>query len=97
VALDYYTPRLQGGMFVGRIRWENDAMYREPAPNFFKHDVSLLGGVRGGLRTRYTDFQADATLAYRYNYLFQYGGANPGLLRTVDMHNLTISLAATPR
>ena len=97
LALDYIRPRGQGGVFLGRIRWENDAMYREPAPNFFKHDVSVLGGVRAGLRTRYTDFETAATLAYRYNYLFQYGGANPGLFRTVDMHNLTLSLAATPR
>ncbi len=97
VAVDYLAFKWQGGIHLGRIRWENDAMYREHAPNFFRHDVSVLGGLRGGVRTPLTDLGADVTFAYRYNYLFQYGGANPGLLRTVDMRNLTIALTATPR
>jgi hypothetical protein len=97
IALDWFTPGWQLGGFLGRIRWENDAMYRQPAPHFWRHDVSLLSGVRGGWRTPWTDFSAELTIARRYNYLFQNSIPSPGLSRTVDVNNLTLALAATPR
>lgn len=97
LALDWIAPRWQAGLFGERTRWENDALYRQPAPNFARHDVTLAGGVRGGWRTRLTDFTASATLGYRFNFLFQNGYANPGGYRTVDVRNVTIRLAATPR
>jgi hypothetical protein len=96
IGVDYIAGRWQAGVFVGRVRWENDALYRQPAPNFFRHDVSVLSGLRGMYRTRWTDFQASMTYARRYNYLFQFGGSNPGGYRTVDKQNLTLSIAATP-
>jgi len=97
IGLDWLAPRWQGGVFVGRIRWENDALYRQGAANFFRHDVTVLMGTRGGVRTPLSDFVLEATYGYRYNYQFQYGGANPGGFRTVDARNLTVTLAATPR
>lgn len=97
VALDWMPPRWQLGAFIGRIRWDNDAMYRWTAPTFWKHDVSMLAGVRGGWRTPLTDVTAELTLARRYNYLFQNGIASPGGYRTVDVNNVTLALAVTPR
>ena len=96
IALDYLAQRWQGGVYVGRIRWENDALYRQLAPNFFRHDVTVLSGARGGWRSALSDVSIEVTLARRYNYLFQNGQANPGGFRTVDVNNLTITLAATP-
>ena len=97
LALDYMPARWQGGVFAGRIRWDNDALYRQIAPNFFRHDVTVFAGLRGGYRTRFTDLSADVTFGYRYNYLFQFGGSNPGGFRTVDVRNATVRFSATPR
>jgi hypothetical protein len=97
LALDYLTPRWQGGVFAGRIRWENDALYRTFVPNFFRHDVTVLGGARGAWRAPFTDLSFDVTYGYRHNFLFQNGLANPGGYKTVDVRNVTVTLAATPR
>lgn len=99
IALDWILPRWQAGTYVGRIRWENDAMYRQMVPTLFMHDVSVLGGLRGAWRGALTDVSVDLTYAYRYNYLFQNGFASPGRypFRTVDVRNVTLSLAVTPR
>ena len=97
LAVDWITPMWEGGAFVGRVRWDNDAMYRQPAPNFWKHDVSTLSGVRAGWRSSLADLSAEITAARRYNYLFQNGIASPGGYRTVDVRNITLALAVTPR
>ncbi|HJQ21039.1 MAG TPA: capsule assembly Wzi family protein [Gemmatimonadaceae bacterium] len=97
VATDWLARRWQAGAFVGRIRWENDALYRQVAPTFFRHDVSILSGVRGGWRSAVSDFTAELTVARRLNYLFQNGFANPGGYRDVDVQNITLALVATPR
>lgn len=99
VALDYIAPTWQFGWYAGRIRWENDALYRQPIPSLFMHDVTVLTGLRGARRTRWTDISLDATFGYRFNYLFQNGIPNPGgyAFRTVDVRNFTISMAMTPR
>lgn len=94
---DYVTHRWHAGAFVGRIRWENDALYREPLANVWRHDVTVFGGVRGAWRSGLTDIGVDATIGYRYNYLFQNGQANPGGYRTVDVRNYTVTMRFTPR
>ena len=85
------------GLMLQRIRWEDNALYRQPAVNFFRHDVTLLAGVRGTLRTRAYDFSASIAADPRYDYLFQNGYANPGGRRTIDVSNLTITFSAAPR
>ncbi|HMC56740.1 MAG TPA: capsule assembly Wzi family protein, partial [Gemmatimonadaceae bacterium] len=67
---DWITRRWQAGAFVGRTRWDNDALYRRVA-TFFDHDVSLFGGIRGAWRATLTDISAELTVARRFNYLFQ--------------------------
>ena len=85
------------GAMLQRIRWEDNALYRQPVVNFFRHDVTLLAGVRGTLRTKAYDFSASIAAEPRYNYLFQDGFANPGERRTIDISNLTITFSAAPR
>ncbi len=97
IAVDWLAPRWQFGAFLGRVRWDNDAMYRQPGTTFFHHDVSLLSGLRGGWRSRLSDFAAELTVARRFNYLFQNGSVSPPGFRTVDVSNVTLALAATPR
>jgi hypothetical protein len=97
IGVDYIARRWQFGGFIGRVRWDNDALYRQGAPTFFRHDVSVLSGLRGAWRAPVIDLSAELTVARRYNYLFQNGFANPGLYRDVNVNNLTLALAATPR
>ncbi|HEX2188371.1 MAG TPA: LysM peptidoglycan-binding domain-containing protein [Longimicrobiaceae bacterium] len=90
------------GVFVGRVRWDNDAFLTTPRATIYPwawlaHDVSLSGGVRAGLRL--PAFQVDAELATtkRYNYLYQNAGhswetAEDG----VDVRNHTLRLTVTP-
>ncbi len=86
-----------GGLFASRVRWENDALYRQANANFFRHDVSLTGGVRGSIRRSRWDLSAEAAYTDRINYLFQNGFNNPGGIRTVDVHDVSISLSVSPR
>jgi hypothetical protein len=97
IAVDYIAPHWQLGSYVGRIRWENDAMYREPVPHLFLHDVTVLTGLRAARRTRGADVSIDATFGYRFNYLFQNGIPQPGGFGTVDVRNFTLSTTVTPR
>ena len=97
IGLDWIVPRWQLGGFLGRIRWDNDALYRDPTATFFRHDATILSGVRGAVRARHADFSIELTASRRYNYLFQNGFSNPGGYRDVDVGNVTLSLAATPR
>jgi hypothetical protein len=97
LAGDVLLPTSHVGLFVGRIRWENDAFYRQPFTSFLRHDVSVFTGVRGGTRLPSADISAQITITHRYNYLFQNGAANPGGYRTVDIHNVTLSARVAPR
>lgn len=97
IAWDLLTRRADVGLFAQRVRWNNDALYRQRFANFFRHDVSLMGGLRGGVRAPYLDVAGELTLEKRLNYLFQGGFANPGGRRTVDVDNVVLRLQLTPR
>lgn len=97
IAADYLTPRDQIGVFVGRTRWEDNAMYRQPTSTFFSHDVSIYSGIRGGYRFPLVDLSVDLTVARRLNYLFQNGFVNPDGIRTVSVQNVTLGTRLTPR
>lgn len=97
LAGDYLARRWQVGAFVGRIRWENDALYRQPVANFFRHDVSVFAGLRAGARLPHLEVTTEFTAARRNNYLFQNGFANPRGRRTIDVVNYTLALLLSPR
>lgn len=97
LASDYMARDWSLGIMLQRIRWEDNAFERQPLANFFRHDVTLMAGVRGTLRTRAYDFSASIAGNPRYSYLFQDGFANPGGRRTIDVSNLTITFGAAPR
>ena len=97
LASDVLGDRTRIGLAVGRIRWNNDALDRQPNANFFRHDVTAYVGVRGARRARLADVSADVYWSRRDNYEFQNGVANAGGLRTVDVPNVTLALGVTPR
>lgn len=96
-AADYVAPAWTAGLFAGRTRWDNDAMYQQPAPNFKKHDVTIYSGARGSYRHRLGDASAELTIGRRMNYLFQSAAGQAGGYRGVDLQNITLGLAVTPR
>lgn len=95
-ALDYYAPRWRLGAFAQRVRHQNDALYRAPVPNLFRHDVSLAGGLRAGARYAGVDARATASYERRLNFLFQNGTYNYLGVGSVDVNNLTFGLALSP-
>ena len=97
IAADYMMPTWSAGVMLQRIRWEDNALYRTNLPNFLKHDVTLLAGLRGTLRTRTYDYSASLAANPRFNYLFQNGFASPDGRRTVDVSNFTFTLGIAPR
>ena len=97
LAVDEIHPRAQLGVFVGRIRWEEGALYRQIYRTFFSHDVSMLAGIRGGLRLPTLDVNADLTATKRFNYLFQNGSGNAGGGGTVNVINITLATRITAR
>jgi hypothetical protein len=91
LAADYIAPRWQGGVFIGRTRWENDALYRQEA-RLTRHDVTIFSGVRGGLQAYGLRVQSQITVGRRLNYLFQDDNFNPAEKPrlAVDIQNVTV-------
>jgi hypothetical protein len=99
VAVDYLANDWQAGAFVGRIRWENNAMYRIPEPRATKHDVTIYSGLRGAVRSAMADVFAELTIGRRLNYLFQ----NEAILLGEEspfagnVSNVTLAITVTSR
>jgi hypothetical protein len=65
-------------------------------PNAFRHDVSLTGGLRAGLRQRGLDARATLAVTERLNYLFQGGSFNFLGIGTVDVRNVSLAVSLSP-
>ena len=96
-AVDYYGARWQAGGFVNRVRWQNDALYRQFLANILRHDVSTGVGVRAGRRFTKLDARAELSYNSRKNFLFQNGTTNYLGVRTVDVGNATLAIDIAPR
>lgn len=89
------------GLFLGRVRWANDAYYDYPYRTslYFGHDVSVYGGVRGATTVGPFSLAADYTLQRRYNVFFQNFGTVSFTTRNerdVWNHTLQLRLSAAP-
>lgn len=75
LAVDYLAPQWRVGVFAGRIRWENDALYTvpdgSPGNKWCMHDVSIFGGVRAAYRTSFARFTAALSHGTRMNIHFR--------------------------
>jgi hypothetical protein len=95
--VDYLAGRWQVGLFGERIRWDNDAYYADP--NYaFAHDVTVMGGVRGGARLGGVLIEAEVTTGTRFDYLFQNTAFNHETATdsAVDVRNHTLRLTVSP-
>lgn len=97
IAGDWLTPGWQAGAFIGRVRSENDALYREGGPRLTQHDVTVYSGVRGGVRLPRSDVMGTLTIGRRYNYLLQsvFYLATP--VNAVDIPNTSLTITVSPR
>lgn len=71
VGVDLLSARWQHGVTLERVRWNNDALYRQANPYSNRHDITITGGWRSAWRGDVLDISLDARLARRWNYLFQ--------------------------
>jgi hypothetical protein len=94
---DYLARNWRLGAFGGRVRWDNDvygtsfAVFQEVG-----HDVSVFGGLRGGIRLLGADFSAEVAREVRYNYLFQGPFGNPFGNGATDVNNTIVRLSVVP-
>jgi hypothetical protein len=97
IGFDWIAGRWQAGAFVTRIRWENDALYRQPEPRLTRHDVTMASGLRGGARIGPYGVAAEITVGRRYNYQFQNESYVPSETAAIDIQNVTIAMTLSPR
>ena len=96
LASDYLTPRWQVGVYGARIRWANDTYYRfGQFRNTTGHDVSLLAGIRGSIRSRGAEYAGEIGREARYNYLFQNWSPSFDDIRAVDVNNWRVVLTVS--
>jgi hypothetical protein len=99
LSVDRISGRWHVGAYGERVRWNNEALARQYLPTYYRHDVTLRGGIRGGMRTRIAGqpyyVALDASLGKRLNYLFQ----NTTFIeyRTVDVVVPQLRLTLSPR
>lgn len=93
-----YRGEYQLGLSAGRVRWAQDAYYREPSQGrltYMVHDVSLYAGLTGLADLKWGQVELSWTPTLRMNYLFQ--TVDPfGFGDDFDVRNQTLSLRITP-
>ncbi|HEX6573590.1 MAG TPA: hypothetical protein VF042_01350 [Gemmatimonadaceae bacterium] len=95
LAMDFIDPVWSGGLFVGRIRWNEDihSTYGFPSyQGYCVHDVSLFPGARGSFNHRFGYISADVTFGNRFNAWFQEASGCPKGNTIRDIRNRTISV-----
>lgn len=95
LSADRIASRWSAGLYAERVRWNNDALYRQYLPYANRHDVSLRLGARAGFRRFGYDAMLDASWGNRLNYLFQNNEFLPEY-RTVDVRVPQLHLTLSP-
>jgi len=101
LGLDVASRAASAGLFVSRIRWDDDSFYTIPRPlgnGLCKHDVSLAYGVRGSARAPFGIVDGSLSVQNRLNLYWQALGLcfqNEEL--QVDKRNISIEFRVHPR
>jgi hypothetical protein len=86
------------GVFVERVRWDDDAFYTRPNSwQFGAHDVSVLAGGRARLRTRAGDLGLEAFRERRLNFLYQNPSTDFLAREAISKTNYSLRITVTPR
>ncbi len=106
LAVDYVAPLWQAGVFVSRIRWDGDALYRFPTTNvrgtpnkWCSHDTSMMWGVRAAQRGTFGLLEVSFGVDLRRNVFFEQRsvcGENMDQRDVRDEMNRTLVIRLTP-
>jgi hypothetical protein len=106
VGVDYVAPTWRVGVFGGRIRWDDDALYTFPTPptalapnKWCAHDVSLFAGVMGAVERTWGRLRIALTRGERLNVFFHnltQCDLEPDPLPILDARNTTLEVRFTP-
>jgi hypothetical protein len=91
----WITPHWLAGGFAERVRWNEDALFREYATAHNRHDVTMRLGVTGGLTLPGYRTLFELSWGKRINYLFQNAAYLPDY-RTVDVSLRQLKVTVTP-
>ena len=100
LAMDLRDSLSSAGIFFGRIRWDDDALYTIARPNgngLCKHDVSLFIGARASRLTSRVDLSASVNAQHRLNAYYGSTGLCFIDEQRSDRHNLTVQFSVGPR
>ena len=99
LGLDYFMPRWRVGLQLGRIRWDDDALYRFPRVYYDNkwcaHDVSLFAGLTASHNSPWGRISASLTRGERINMFFyhvSWCGPTADRSGIVDARNTTIEI-----
>jgi len=95
LSADWISRKWSLGAFTERVRWNEDAFIRQYLPYPNRHDITIRGGVRGGIVWRGSEFSLEGSIGHRLNYLFQNATFLPGY-RTVDVSVPSLRFAIAP-
>ncbi len=102
VSGDWLRDRWRLGGFLGRIRWDNAAVFTPVVPEIKREDISLAGGLRAAGEWYGVRVLAEWAHSVRLNYLFQayqsddFSGRTHGIDVVNDAINLTFSAPLGP-
>lgn len=101
LAVDYFAPKWRVGVFGGRIRWNDDALYLFPSyytNKWCSHDVSLFGGVTAAVLSPWGKVETSFTAGERLNMFFYHltwCGPTAARIDVLDERNNTLRLSFT--
>jgi hypothetical protein len=78
VAADWLRGRGRAGIFLARVRWDQDAYYDQPGGfnRYLAYDVSMFGGARAAVALGQVRLDAEYALEHRWNIFYQNDAAN---------------------
>jgi len=71
LSADWIATRWSVGGLLERIRWGEDALYKQYLPYPNRHDVTVRAAVRAGVSRGTLEYQMELSWGRRVNYLFQ--------------------------
>jgi hypothetical protein len=95
LSVDWIARRWSFGAFTERVRWNEDAFIRQYLPYPNRHDVTIRGGLRGGIVWHGSELSLEGSIGHRLNYLFQNATFLPGY-RTVDVSVPSLRFSIVP-
>ncbi|OYV72610.1 MAG: hypothetical protein B7Z72_04390, partial [Gemmatimonadetes bacterium 21-71-4] len=94
-SMDWVTPTRSTGVFLERVRWNEDAFLRQYLPYLNRHDVTIRAGIRGEALYGQQEIRVELSGGRRLNYLFQNGTYIPGF-GSVDQAVTQLRVSVTP-